>query len=319
MSETAALVLKLLREGPQTPSELAETLRIPLTELRIHLDRLREKGMDIAPHPILGLELGPPPRHLVAEDIASRMEPCGWTRIETLDVTPSTNNLAMEHGVRGGTGPVAFFAEKQTAGRGRFGRIWESEAGEGLWMSLFLQPSAPMVSWPRLTTMAALALSEAIEATTSLTPLIKWPNDIVCREKKVAGILAETGSHPENGPFIVLGIGVNVNQTSFPEAISETAGSLRMLSGCPFNRSTLAAELLNRLQALIPLIHSDFSSVLEGVKKRSSVLGKHLAADLGGMLVHGTAEDLDSEGGLILLLPDGSRRNLHAGEVTLRR
>ena len=319
MTSTGALVLRLLRAGPQAPSELAEVLGLSVPEVHAHVERLRESGMDIALHPILGFELGDTPERLSAEDIVSRMEYCEWRQVETLGVTSSTNTVGLEYGLQGGVGPAAFFAERQTAGRGRFGRVWESEAGEGLWMSLVLQPPEPMMVWPRLTTIAALALAETIESSTPLTPLIKWPNDVVCREKKIAGILAETASHPQNGPFMVLGIGLNVNQTAFPEPLSDTAASLRMLGGSPLNRAALAAGLLTRLQKWIPMLGREFPPLLDRVKKRSSVLGKQLTADVGGVLVHGLAEDLDSDGCLILRLPDGSQKKLTAGEVTIRR
>jgi BirA family biotin operon repressor/biotin-[acetyl-CoA-carboxylase] ligase len=298
---------------------LAGTLQIPLEELRTQIGILTEKGFDIALHPLLGIELHSVPEQLVAEDIASRMPHIWLKEIETLPVTPSTNSLALERGLRGDTGPMAFFAETQTAGRGRFGRVWESKQGEGLWMSLLLHPREPMQVWPRLTTIAALALAETIEVVASVQAQIKWPNDVLCGGKKVAGILAETGTHNHSGPFIVLGIGLNVNQTTFPAPLSETATSLRGECGNSINRAELAAQLLSRLSALTALIETDFPSILSRVKGRSSVLGRPLTADAGGLILEGTAEDLDTDGGLVLRLLDGSRRILNAGEVTLRR
>jgi BirA family biotin operon repressor/biotin-[acetyl-CoA-carboxylase] ligase len=319
MNRTQAVILRLLRQGSHSPSELSNALQIPMGEIHAQVDRLREKGMDIALHPLLGFGLRSQPERLIADDILSRMDD-GWSGIiETLSTTPSTNSLALEYGLQGKTGPVAIFAETQTAGRGRFGRVWESEAGEGLWMSLLLHPKEPMLVWPRLTTIAALALTRAIEASTPLDLRIKWPNDVLCSEKKIAGILAETATHPVTGPFIVLGIGLNVNQTAFPGPLAETAASLRMCCGSPLDRSALAADILMHLRDLMPLMESDFSTVLEQVKKRSCILGKNVTAEAGGVLVTGVAEDLDGEGCLVLRLHDGSLRKVSAGEVSLRR
>ena len=319
MTQVRAQILKLLRQGALVPSELAKALQVSPSELRAHIDHLRSQGFDIALHPLLGFELGPATERLLAEDIASRMEDCWLKKIETLTSTASTNNLALECGARGDTGPIAFFAETQTAGRGRFGRAWESQAGEGLWMSLLMHPRAPMQVWPRMTSIAALALAETIESATPLQAQIKWPNDVLCEGRKVAGILAETGSHPQTGPFIVLGIGLNVNQPFFPAPLSDTAVSLRMLCNSVLNRADLAAKLLTRFHALVSGIETEFPSMLERVKNRSSLLGEAVTADIGGMRVEGVADHLDPEGGLVLLLRDGSLRTLTAGEVTLRQ
>lgn len=319
MIRLRASILTHLRQGPQIPSELAGVLQVSLDELRSQIGSLTEKGFDIAVHPLFGIELRSTPVHLVAEDIASRMPHSLLKEIETLSVTPSTNSLALERGLQGCVGPVAFFAETQTAGRGRFGRVWESEQGEGLWMSLLLHPREPIQVWPRLTTIAALALAETIEAVSDVQAHIKWPNDILCGGKKVAGILAETGTHSHTGSFFVLGIGLNVNQTTFPAPLSDTATSLRKVIGKPLNRAELASILLTRLLTLTAFVESDFHSILTRVKRRSSVLGLHVTADEGGLRIEGTAEDLDTDGGLVLRLADGSKRTLHAGEVTLRK
>lgn len=319
MTQVRSQILKLLRQGALVPSELANALQISPSELRVHIDHLNSRGFDIALHPLLGFELGPETERLLAEDIASRMEDCWLKNIETLTVTPSTNNLALECGAQGDKGPIAFFAETQTAGRGRFGRVWESESGEGLWMSLLMHPTEPMQVWPRMTTIAALALAETIESATTLRAQIKWPNDVLCDGRKVAGILAETGSHPQSGPFIALGIGLNVNQTFFSAALSEKAVSLRMLCNRVLNRADLAAKLLTRFHALLPGIESDFQSILDSVKTRSSVLGRAVTAQIGDILVEGVADHLDPDGGLVLLLRDGSLRTLTAGEVTLNQ
>lgn len=321
MTHALARLLKHLRQGPISLGELGTAAGVPQSELRPHLETLAQKGFDIALHPLLGCEIRGSPESLVAEDIVSRMEPHWLRDITTLAVTPSTNSLALEYGTQGERGPLAFFAETQTAGRGRFGRVWESGEGEGLWMSLLLHLAEPMRLWPRITTLAALSVTEAIEGIetpTRLFPQIKWPNDILCGGKKVAGILAETGSHPKTGPFVVLGIGLNVNQTAFPPELEPTASSLRLLSGSRLNRAELAARLLGHLYQSLSKIETGFDSILASVKARSSVIGAPLSVNIGGEFVGGIAEELDADGCLRLRLEDGTLRTLSAGEVTLR-
>jgi len=322
MTHALVRILKHLRQGPIPQGELASAAGLTQRELRLHLEVLGQKGFDIALHPILGCELRASPGSLVAEDIASRMETHWLKDISTLAVTSSTKSLALEYGTRGELGPVAFFAESQTAGRGRFGRVWESDEGQGLWMSLLLHLTEPVRLWPRITTLAALSVAETIEALETPPPLfpqIKWPNDILCGGKKVAGILAETGSHPETGPFVVLGIGLNVNQEAFPVELAHTASSLRILRGSPLHRAELAARLLERIYQSLSKIETGFDLILASVRARSSVIGAPLSVNIGGNFVKGIAEDLDADGCLRLRLEDGTLSTLSAGEVTLRR
>jgi len=321
MNDARARILRLLRHGTLTPSELAIAAGVVQRELHAHIEALEKEGFSIPLHPLLGYEVRETPESLVAEDIASRMEVPWLRNIEVLSVTHSTNSLALEYGMRGELGPLAFFAESQTAGRGRFGRVWESSSGEGLWMSLLLHLVEPMRLWPRLTTLTALAVAQALEGLDvypRLHPQIKWPNDVVCGGKKVAGILAETGSHPKTGPFLVLGIGINVNQAAFSKEIAGTASSLRILSGTQIDRSDLAARLLGHIHLSLSKIDAGFPAVLEAVKARSCVMGTHLRANSGGTLMEGVAENLDPDGCLLLRLEDGTLHTLSAGEVTLR-
>src|SRR4029434_10201311 len=108
--------------------------------------------------------------------------------------TDSTNEQASKMGESGALGGLAIFAERQTAGRGRFGRRWDSASHRGLWFSLLLRPSLPMAHSPRMTTWAAVAMADAIEQTSGLAVQIKWPNDLQSHGRKLAGILIETGS-----------------------------------------------------------------------------------------------------------------------------
>lgn len=322
MTHARARILSFLRQGSIAPSELAIAAGVAQRELHAHIEALEKEGFAIPLHPLLGYEVREMPESLVAEDIASRMEVPWLREIEILSVTDSTNSLALEYGMRGELGPLAFFAESQTAGRGRFGRVWESSPGEGLWMSLLMHLGEPMRLWPRLTTLTALAVTQAlegVEVSPRLQPQIKWPNDVVCGGKKVAGILAETGSHPKTGHFLVLGIGINVNQTVFSKEIAGTASSLRILSGTRINRADLAARLLDNLHRSLSKIDTGFPSILDAVKALSCVIGTRLGVNSGGVLIEGVAEDLDADGCLMLRLENGTLRTLSAGEVTLRR
>ena len=311
-------LLNALGQSPAPPSELASALRCSIHDIHLQVEALKNLGFDIPLHPLLGYSLNGPAEPLRWNEIQRDLaEPwiCSGVVLQTTD---STNTLAMEHGMRGERGPYVFFAEHQTAGRGRFGRIWESQMGDGLWMSLLLSPKGPPQEWPRLTTAAALAVAHSLNGIAGLTALIKWPNDIVVSERKVCGILAESAHTVQGEPFVILGIGVNVNQESFHGQISTTAGSLRTLTGKTWNRNQLAARILEELGRTLKAAHSNFETLVSEARNLSVVLGKKLTLHTGGETHSGLAEDLDEEGRIVLKLPDGSRRSFAAGEVSLR-
>jgi len=211
------------------------------------------------------------------------------------------------------------FAERQTAGRGRFGRSWASAAHRGLWFSLLLRPALPPSLWPRLTTWAAVSLAATIENSLGLAVAIKWPNDISVSGRKVAGILAESGTDVNSRPFAVVGIGVNVNHApgEFPPELAGKAGSLSMATGRIIDRPTLAANLLRELDARLPQVAAAFPEMIAEASRRSLLLGRWVQVQSGHHILEGQAEALDSDGHLLLRRSDASLSRLTAGEVTL--
>lgn len=228
---------------------------------------------------------------------------------------PSTNDLAAEFGRAGEPGGLAIFAEKQTAGRGRHGRRWESAPRQGLWFSLLLRPALPMAHWPRLTTWAAVAVAEALEAAAGYPVGIKWPNDLWIRGRKVTGILTETFAG-KNG-FVVAGIGINANQPAFPPPLDETATSLAMVAGREFDLADLAIRVLRQLDARFAAVECDFSRIVEEARERNALEGKLVTVSWPGTELRGTALDLDENGALLVALPDGTIQAVTSGEATL--
>lgn len=313
-----AEMLRVLRTGWQPPSELSKLLGCTQSEAHHRIETLRDAGFDIPLHPLRGYRLEGGSHTLSAADILSRQQHPWPPRIEVIRSTTSTNSLALEHGARGGPTPVVFFAEEQTGGKGRFGRIWHSEPGKGLWMSLCLNPEGALPHWPRLTTLAALAIAQTVESLTGMAPQIKWPNDLILSGRKVSGVLAESAHRADGTAFLVLGIGINVNQSSFPKDLIDTAGSLHTISGKLWDRNAIAADLLLRLKESFHTMDSQFEHALEEVRKRSSVLGKKVTVHTGSEQIEGVAEDLGGEGDLILRTPNGEVRRFAAGEVSLK-
>lgn len=171
------------------------------------------------------------------------------SEIVVVEETSSTNDLAWQAAERGAAAGFVVFAERQTKGRGQYGRRWESAPYRGLWLSLLLRPAMTLRESPRLTSLLAEVVSSTIAAETGATPTIKPPNDIYIAGRKVAGVLVE-GRNADDGSYVaVAGIGINVNQTEedFPEELRETAGSLAMATGRKVARTKLALALLRNL------------------------------------------------------------------------
>jgi BirA family biotin operon repressor/biotin-[acetyl-CoA-carboxylase] ligase len=205
-----------------------------------------------------------PSDRLIATELRAGLEGCRiGNEIVVVDETSSTNDLAWEAAERGAAEGFVVFAERQTKGRGQYGRRWESAPYQGLWLSVLLRPAMTLGESPRLTTLLAEVVAATITEETDCAPTIKPPNDIyitsvpasLCEAwesgRKVAGVLVE-GRMANDGSYLaVAGIGINVNQTldDFPEELRGTAGSLAMAAGKKISRMKLAIALLSKLDA----------------------------------------------------------------------
>lgn len=317
----ARLLTTLRASAVHLPAtDLAAQLAAPLTRIETRLADLRGAGFEIEEQPGLGFRLLGSPDRLIADDLHARLGPSALVReIVVFEETGSTNDLALRRGRAGAPGGLAIFAERQTAGRGRFGRRWESASHRGLWFSLLLRPALPPPLWPRLTTWAAVALAEAIEQALALPAAIKWPNDVFLGGKKVAGILAESGTDEAGEPFAVVGLGVNVNHEAgdFPVELSGRASSLRLAAGRVIDRPAFAAALLRALEARLPQLGDSFHEIIAAATARSVLLGRHIQVQAGPAMLAGRAEALEPDGRLLLRASDGTLHRLSAGEVTL--
>ncbi len=299
------------------PGDFADTLGVPREQIAAALTRLRGAGFDIEEKPGLGCRLLASPDRLIADDLHARLAGCPLAReILTFAETGSTNDVAARLGREGHAGGLLVFAERQTAGRGRFGRRWDSAPHAGLWFSLLLRPAFALPLWVRLTTWAGVCVAAAIERTTDLQAQVKWPNDVFIAGKKVGGILTECSSDATGGMFAIIGIGLNVNHDAMPPELADRAASLRQSAGRTLDRSSLAAAIVAELAARLPDVAADFPAILAEAARRSSILGKWIRLDNAGTSIEGCAEGLDPEGNLLLRLADGTLRTMMAGEVS---
>ena len=315
-------LLQALREASvHLPAgDLAVQLGASAAAIRTQLAELRAAGFEIEDRPALGFRLLSAPDRLIADDLTARLDGCALVReISVFEETGSTNELVLQRGRTGAAAGLVIFAEKQTAGRGRFGRRWESASHRGLWFSVLLRPAFPLARWARLTTWAAVAVAAAVEAATGRRAAIKWPNDVFLDGKKVAGILIERGTDTTGQSFAVLGIGVNVNHETadFPPELVERATSLRLATGRTVDRAALAVHILAQLAARFDRVAEDFSALVGEAAARSLLLGRWVQLRSGTSLHEGLAESLDENGQLLLRAGDGTAECFTAGEVTV--
>src|SRR5258706_1416600 len=211
-----AKILSALRAGNSgsvSGAELSTQLGISRAAIWARIEELRGLGYVIEASPHLGYRLVEVPDRLDADDLLSLVS---GNRVIGRDIrvfeeTTSTNDVIERLARDGVPEGVVVFAEAQSKGRGRLGRKWISPPRKGLWLSVLLRPGLRPDAATQLTVVAATALALAIRQTTNLIPQIKWPNDILIRGKKVAGVLTELSAELDRINHIVLGIGIDVN------------------------------------------------------------------------------------------------------------
>jgi len=230
----------------------------------------------------------------------------------------STNRVAQELARQGAAEGTAVLAELQLSGRGRQGRVWHSPAGVGLYFSVILRPILPPNQVQLLTLAVAVAVVRAISAQTSISPKIKWPNDILIGGKKAAGILTEAEAVAERIAHVVVGVGINVNHTAaeLGRPLEALATSLRLEVGRLVERPALAARLFLELEIWYELLRNgDSSAILDEWRRHTATLGREVRVFLGQTTVEGTALDVINDGALLVEGKDGSRTVVHAGDV----
>ena len=323
---TDAKILTALRANPDGVSgaEIAEQLGVTRAAIWGHIEDLRQLGYDIEAGPHFGYRLVSAPDALHADDLLARL---GKTKIVGRDIrvfeqTTSTNDVIEKLARDGVKEGAVVFAESQTKGRGRLGRTWMSPARKGLWFSVLLRPDLRPQETTRLTVASAAALRRAIQSETGLDPEIKWPNDILIRGKKVAGILTELSAELDRVKHVILGIGVDVNlgANEFPAELRKTATSLKIETGKAISRPELATAILRELDHDYARVCGNFfADVADEWEAHCTTIGRAVTIQIGGRRMSGRAESLDDDGALLLRTEHGHLERITGGDVTLEK
>ncbi len=323
MESTQWELLQLLksRAGEVIPGpELAERLGLSRTGIWKHVRNLKARGYEIESHPREGYRLTGVPDLLLPEEIVPLLE-TSWLGREYhhFPRIGSTNDQALQLAVQGASHGCTVVAEEQTAGRGRLRRTWVSPPGCGIYASMLLLDPIPVREAPQCVLVAGLALVKALSSRYGISATLKWPNDVLVRGRKVAGILAEMQSDQEVVRFLVVGVGLNVNHEprDLEGPLRYPATSLAMELGDRVSRrDALPALLLHLEQQYERFRRRGLGAMLPELEEASCVLGKDVKILRGDEEISGRAVRLTPEGGLKILDKNGDEKTVWAGDIT---
>ena len=345
-------LLKILQESTDFISgeRISETLQISRTAVWKAVNKLKAKGYAIQSVSHRGYRL------VSCADILSpgELDPfCRTTGIGKpfvyCETCVSTNDEAKSGGLAGAKDGTVYITDRQTNGRGRMGKDWHCEEKKGIAMSILLRPSiAPSQVMP-LSLLTGLCVCRALEEMTGLPFQVKWPNDVVISGKKVAGMLIEMSTIGEMVQFLVIGIGINVNNTVFPNELASVATSVFLeQNGRELSRQALVCKVLwhfeqgydrwmkesdeaegrsgsddaeaqsGAVETDGPAGHPGTVSMVDEYKSRCVNLGKQVSVHQRESVYTGIAKDITPAGELVILLPDGKERVVVSGEVSVR-
>ncbi len=323
--EIDSLILAtLLKAQPDFASgnALAEDLGVSRVSIWSHVDQLKKEGIEIEAIRNRGYRLKALPKELHPalleaflwkERVASE-----FRFFESID---STNSEAERELADGCPTPLVIAAGRQTKGRGRLGRQWFSEDRGNLYLSYVFRPHLAPTRMQRFTLWFGLCLCAELNDAHGLPVMMKWPNDLLCDGRKIAGILTEARVDADRTRDLVLGCGINVNSDpeSWPEEIRNRATSLQRVHGQPLEVHTLAAGLIRKgLEAYDAFVAGEHEREFEKLWQRFNVLdGAEVTVTAVQGDITGVVDGIDTYGALKLRLPSGEEKSFQAGDVTL--
>lgn len=301
--------------GPKIASEIG----VSRSTVWEWIEKLRELGVAIKGHPRHGYQLEKLPDILAPSLVRAELPNAeiGHKVIHYFR-TDSTNSAALELGAQAAPHGTVVIAEEQTAGRGRLGRKWYSEKSSGIYASIVLRPPLAPSTAPVLTLLAGVAAQNAVRAATGLSGDIRWPNDLLINGKKVCGILTEMRAEVDRLHMVVLGIGINVNQSSMPDELREIATSLALEGGRQYSRLHLLAELLRDIERYYHMLLNEGSAAIVREWSAASTYadGKRVRVRASRDDYSAVTSGLDASGALKVCRDDGRQELLVAAEIT---
>ncbi len=284
------------------------------------IQNLREMGYGIDSHPHEGYSLKSVPDKLFADEVMDGLQTkYVGKRIFSYESLDSTNSAAWDLGAQGSPEGTAVLAEYQKKGRGRLGREWVSPKGKNLLFSVLLRPQVAPSDVAKITLILALSTVRAVKSLCGVSLGVKWPNDLLYREKKVGGILTEMNAEADRIHFVVAGLGLNVNTAK--DELPDVGTSLFQITGQKQARVKLLQAIFKELEHDLDIFKAGgFEKLAEEWESYSETTGKRVSVSLQGRTVQGEARGIDKDGALWVRTDTGILEKVLSGDVQhLRR
>lgn len=300
---------------------LADLIGCSRTAVWKHIEELRKHGFELEAIQRKGYRIIKTPDQISADEIrlglTTKFLGQGIHYQETVDSTQKiAKKLAYDNAPEG----TVVIAEEQLSGRGRMGRMWHSPKYTGVWMSMILRPKIPLPKAPQLTLITAVAVVQAIEEVTNLSPQIKWPNDILINGKKITGILTELQAEADRIFALIIGVGINVNhkKDDFPEEIQDIATSLMIEVGEKVSRASIIRSVLTNFENLYLLyLEKGFTPIKIMWESYAISIGKTIIARTLTENIRGKAMGITDDGVLIIEDEQGVTHHVYSADIDL--
>ncbi|HAS73704.1 MAG TPA: biotin--[acetyl-CoA-carboxylase] ligase [Clostridiales bacterium UBA8960] len=317
-----AKILNLLREHSDqylSGEQLSENLGVSRAAIWKHIKTLKAEGYKIDSISNKGYRLLSDTHSIQALSLTNMVELYDFLdfgfHYESID---STNTEAKRFAINDDSRQGLFVADEQKQGKGRLGRSWVSEKKAGLWFSMLLRPSISPEKASGITLVAAAAMSMAIEAQSSFNVGIKWPNDLLLGDKKVCGILTEMSAELNHLHYLILGIGVNLDQNTFEDDLSNKATSIKMAKGQVSAKALLEAFLKHFSVLYKSFVLGRMEDVIQYHKTKSVTLNRQVTLTSPSGMRQVYAIDLDDMGSLVIVNENKELETIISGEVSVR-
>ena len=284
------------------------------------INSLKEKGYTISSVTNKGYRLEAAPKYLNENSLKKHLHnKIIGSKLVVLDSVGSTNDYLKQLGNDGCPNGTVVAAREQTKGKGRLGRVWKTKKDDGIAFSVLLRPNIAPSEVSAITPLAGLAVCKAIREYTGLDCRIKWPNDIIVGKKKLVGILTEMSAEFDAVEYVISGIGINVDHSSFPEEIAFKATSIFLETGRHIDKNEFLACVLTHIENEFLRSNLELNpTALEEYNDLCATIGRSVAFQRGSRRTEGMAVGVAENGELKVMLSDGSIQLVNSGEVTVQ-
>lgn len=301
-------------------AEISEVLNISRQAVSKHIIKLKEQGYHIESISRKGHRLIDTIEMYNKAELLSELETTTLGKeLVFLETVGSTNDYAKSIAMNGHDQTVVI-ADEQTTGKGRLGRQWTSEKGSGVWLSIILKPDIEPAEAPKITQIAAAAMVEAIESVVGESLYIKWPNDLIYQKKKVCGILTEMSAELGGINYVVVGIGVNANQSTFADELVDKAISLRQGLNKRVSRKDIVLAFLKRFEVLYQefIETKRMDTTVAICREKSILMDKTVRIITKASTREVKVIDINADGHLVVLNEKNEEEAIFYGEVSVR-